>query len=260
MHKYLKTVFLSFQDALAYRFNLVFLIFKEFLMLGVFVLLWSTIYSEGNSLAGFEFRDILLYYFGVSFISLSASDAVAWILSDDIRQGNVLNFILKPLRGFWYWFCINLGHRTGNGIFIIPLYVIGFCVLIFGHYLLLEAFLMYLVFVVGMFFLMFVVYFFLGTIAFFTDSAWGFILSWIFIAGFLGGRILPVDAFPQWLIKINAFLPFQYFYYVPARMLAGDFSHAGFFALMLIAWTVFFAAAGQSIWYYGLRRYEAYGG
>jgi len=61
----------------------------------------------------------------------------------------------------------------------------------------------------------------------------------------LGGMLMPIDLFPNWLKSLSGYLPFAYVTYVLAK-LAVDFSFSNFyqqFIIQIVYLTIFFSLA-----------------
>lgn len=250
---------IGIQDQLVYRFNLGVMLLKEILVFSVFLILWMNIYNGDQQIGNYSFAQIIIYYLAVSLLQLMANENIAWILSEDIEEGHILNFILKPLKSIWYFLSLNLGFKMSNLLILAPVYAILFIVLVFFHMITLQGIFWFIIFAFGSFLLGFYIFYFIGTLAFFTESSWGIIITWSIAGNFLGGNILPLDIFPDWLLHINNFLPFQYLFYIPAKTLSGDFQGIYTHLLLLLMWIGIFYTLGYLNWFLGTRKYEAYG-
>jgi ABC-2 type transport system permease protein len=98
--------------------------------------------------------------------------------------------------------------------------------------------------------------------AFWTDNVWAFKHIKIILFGILGGVTFPLDFLSGGLAAVARFLPFQYFYYVPAAYLLGKnvgmetiISDTAHILLWIVALVIFCFFA----WRAGLKRYDAYG-
>lgn len=250
---------MGLKDTFAYRFNLFFLVVKEVFIALTFIFLWSSVASSDLSKAGSSLSILITYYLAISFLQLFATEDTAWQVTDNIENGNLVNFLLRPLNVFFYFFFVSLGFRLGRALILLPVYMLAF--FLFSHYGFLSGigFLYFIPFFALSFFLSFLIHFVLGCVAFFTESAWGFILAWIFLGGFLGGRLMPVSFFPLWLRYISDYLPFQYLYYIPAAVLTGDFSRLFFWFALMFLWCGIFFSVAIGLWRYGTGKFEGYG-
>ncbi|OGY78984.1 MAG: hypothetical protein A3B74_03805 [Candidatus Kerfeldbacteria bacterium RIFCSPHIGHO2_02_FULL_42_14] len=257
--KYIHTAKLSIQNQIVYRFNITVFALKEVIVAFALIIFWHAVYQDGFTLGNFSFHSLVVYYLTVALMQLASSEGIAWNLIEDIQEGNILNFILKPLQSIWFFLARTIGGKIGQSFFLWPLLGFIFIGFWYFHLVTMLSIVAFFLFFILALLLSYFTYFLIAIIAFYTESSWAFILFWHFISSFLGGAFLPLDAFPLWLQHLSAFLPFQYLFYVPARFLAGDFENFWFALLIVFAWISIFALLSKFLWHIGIKSYEAYG-
>ncbi len=72
--------------------------------------LWRTIYSEqseGHLLSGYTQAQLIFYYMMVAIVDIfTAVSEDDWQIAADIREGNISQFLLKPVDYLWYRLCL----------------------------------------------------------------------------------------------------------------------------------------------------------
>src|SRR3989339_107516 len=115
MKKYLLFFKNSISEALIYRSHIFMLIVSQAISLFVFIFLWKAIYAEGNQIGGYSLSGLISYYILSAIISFVIQGVdVAWRVGDEIRLGNITNFILKPINYFWSTLWIVAGKSFLN--------------------------------------------------------------------------------------------------------------------------------------------------
>ncbi|MBE3589906.1 MAG: ABC-2 family transporter protein [Firmicutes bacterium] len=101
----------------------------------------------------------------------------------------------------------------------------------------------------------------IGLAAFWTEDTWPFAFVWTRLEMILGGMMLPLDAFPDWLARVAKVLPMNLVVYGPAH-LAMRFSWAEFGALLWhqAVWIAVLLGVVSWIFRKGARRLHVQGG
>jgi ABC-2 type transport system permease protein len=102
---------------------------------------------------------------------------------------------------------------------------------------------------------------FLGVFAFWLEDAKGLEFLYSKIVFTLGGMLVPLDIFPQWLHTICIYLPFSYIAYYPAKLFVG-FDFTSFFKIlsMEIVWITVFVILTALVYKWCIRRVSVNGG
>jgi ABC-type uncharacterized transport system permease subunit len=94
--------------------------------------LWRTIYA-GNSGAGehsgYTQAQMIFYYLLVAVVDvLTAVNEDDWQIAADIREGNISQFLLKPVDYLWYRLCLFFSGRIAFiAMACVPLAIFIFC-------------------------------------------------------------------------------------------------------------------------------------
>jgi ABC-2 type transport system permease protein len=98
-------------------------------------------------------------------------------------------------------------------------------------------------------------------IAFWADNVWSLDVAKWFVASLLGGYMVPLTVFPDWVRGPLEMLPFRFFFDFPARALTNQLTFeewAGGMALGSV-WCLLFTAAAWAVWSRGRLRYTGVG-
>jgi ABC-2 type transport system permease protein len=97
--------------------------------------------------------------------------------------------------------------------------------------------------------------------AFWAENVWSLLVMLRFTVMFLGGVMVPISLFPDWLIQILKFTPFPYLVSFQVRTLIGQMSYELWFEgiAVLTIWIFIFAALNRVVLGLGLKRYTGVG-
>lgn len=250
IHKYFYIFKISIANNLIYVGNFIarniFLVFIVYVML----LLWKVIYGEQEgSVAGFTLNQMIWYLIVTEIVTLSKSNIFREV-SEDVKKGNIAYLLNKPYHYVIYCFANSLGEiltrLVGNLVVALAiglLYVGPLQPFSLKH---LPFILLSILFGI---FLNFFIYINLALTAFWLEDNTA--ITWIYskLVFTLGGMLIPLELFPNWLASVARYLPFAYVTYGPARLAVNfnliDFIHTisyqlGFlFIFILISAVVF---------------------
>jgi ABC-2 type transport system permease protein len=262
-----RTVFtVGLQSNLVYRVNFGVRGFFSFFHLIVVFILWSAAYGDKPSINGFTFAQTFTYFVAVIvvqfFIGAFNED---YQISEEIRNGLINQFLLKPVNYFGYRFSIYLSARLVTGLLILlPLAVVY--PLIHQHLVLPGDWWRYAAAVPALIMsglIQFGIAYIFGLLSFWFLEIQGLVILSMAIESLLGGQIFPLDLLPAWLFKLSSALPYFYQMYFPVALLTGrinDPAAVGHMLLIQAAWVVVILVIGQILWRRGLRLHTAVGG
>src|ERR1019366_8707750 len=114
MKKYLHVINIGLQSNLAYRFNYLTRTLFSFIPLFAMLSLWRVIYENqhGAGTSNFSQAEMMFYYLLVAAVDvLTAVNEDDWQIAADIREGNISQFLLKPVDYLWYRLCLFFSGR-----------------------------------------------------------------------------------------------------------------------------------------------------
>src|SRR5213076_2228537 len=128
------------QNNLTYRFNFLARTLFGLIPLMAVLYLWRTIYAgkdAGAQVSGYTLAQMISYYLLVTVVdALSAVNEDDWQIATDIKDGNISQFLLKPIDYLWFRLSLFLAGRiTYLVVACAPLAVFIFCL---RHYFVLP--------------------------------------------------------------------------------------------------------------------------
>jgi ABC-2 type transport system permease protein len=265
LNKYRSAFLLGLQSNVVYRWNFAIRSCFSFCQLAVVFILWRAAFASSPVIGGFGFGQTLTYFVTLIvvqfFISAFNED---YQINEEIRNGLINQFLLKPINYYFYRFSIFTAARVVSGaLVLIPLAIA------------LPFLREYLVFPPGAWRLalglpamalggviQFTIAYCFGMLTFWFLEIQGFIILSLALESLLGGQMFPLDLLPPALFRATQFLPFYYQMYFPAAILTGRIP--GRLALHQLpvqaAWAAALFGLATLLWKRGLRRHTAVGG
>lgn len=262
MRKYLKVLGNNLQTNLIYRFNSFVFLFSQFFIFGVFFYLWSSVYRQGGQVGNYSLAQMVFYYLAVSFLNLVFNVAdVAKMVGEDIRQGQLNNFLTKPVDYFFYKTAAVGGRLLLNAVValfscgVISWFLAGY----FGFTFQTQNLLAFLLLAGLGFAVNYLIFYFIGLTTFWLGFILGFNFIMQMISSFLEGSIIPLDLLPVFIANINNWLPFKYAVFVPVAVLTGRLPISPSLFLVPLGWIAVLYIINRIIFKAGLKKYEGFG-
>jgi ABC-2 type transport system permease protein len=267
MKKYWHVIGIGIQNNLTYRVNYLTRTLFSFIPLFAMLSLWRTIYSQqgGTPFSGRTLAQMVFYYLMVAVVDvLTAVNEDDWQIAADIREGNISQFLLKPIDYLWYRLCLFFSGRIAYiAIASVPLAVFIFC---FRSYVMGPAtgiaLVAFAVSVVLAALLQFFISYTMAMLAFWLLEISTLIFI-LFAFEYLGsGHLFPLDLLPSAVGRALSFTPFPSMLYVPIAIYMGKISGAGIGQGLLLQgmWLVLAYGLARFAWRRGIRKYAAFGG
>jgi ABC-2 type transport system permease protein len=263
--KYWHVINIGIQNNLAYRANFLFRTVFGFVPLLATIFLWRTIYSgRTTDVADYSLAMMTSYYLIVTIVDvMTAVNEDDWQIAADIKDGNISQFLVKPIDYMMYRMCLFL---SGRMIFLLMAAVpLGLFIYCFRAYFVPPD-----VPQLGWFFVSLVM---TAAIQFFTSYAMAMLAFWVLeVSTFIfilyafeyiaSGHLFPLDILPAPLAQALLYTPFPYQMYFPVSIYMGKTTgHALWQGLAIQAfWVVASYALARFMWNRGIRKYGAVGG
>ena len=268
MKKYLHVINIGFQNNLTYRFNYLTRTLFSFIPLFAMLSLWRTIYSgstQPNAHNGFTEAQMIFYYLLVAVVDVfTAVNEDDWQIAADIREGNISQFLLKPVDYLWYRFSLFLSGRLAFVAMAgLPLALFIFC---FRQYFLLPpdgfTFGIFLVSLVFTALLQFFISYAMAMLAFWLLEISTLIFILFAFEYIASGHLIPLEVLPSPLKEILFFTPFPYQLYFPIQIYMGKVAGSELWTGLLIQflWVLAAFAFARFMWRRGVKKYSAFGG
>jgi ABC-2 type transport system permease protein len=266
--KYWHVINIGIQNNLTYRVNFLFRILFGFIPLLATIYLWRAIYSgkePGASVGEYSLAGMTSYYLLVTIVdALTAVSEDDWQIAADIKDGNISQFLLKPIDYMVYRLCLFFSSRMIYlSVAAIPLAIFIFS---FRHYFVFPpdpaTFGMFLVSVFLTALLQFFMSYAMAMLAFWVLEVSTFIFILFAFEYIASGHLFPLNILPPTLERVLHFTPFPYQMFFPISIYMGKTTGDALLRGLLIqaGWVFVAYLAARFAWSRGLRKYSAVGG
>jgi len=187
-----------------------------------------------------------------------------WQIAADIREGNISQFLLKPVDYLWFRLSLFFSGRIAfMAVAVVPLTIFIVC---FGRYFVLPAngtacaaFLISLVLTA---LLQFFISYAMAMLAFWVLEVSTFIFILFAFEYLASGHMFPLDILPPLLKHALFFTPFPYQLYFPIGIYMGRVTGTELWHGLLVqaGWVLLAYLFARFMWHRGVRHYEAFGG
>ena len=269
MRKYWHVINIGMQNNLAYRVNFLARSLFGLIPLMAMLYLWRTIYAgkgdSAASIAGYTLAEMMSYYLIVQIVdALSAVNEDDWAIAADIKDGNISQFLLKPINYLWYRLCLFLSGRiTYMMVAAIPLALfIGWQ---HEYFILPKSWLNLGAFGISTVLtalLQFFMSYAMASLAFWVLEVSTFIFIFYAFEYLASGHMFPLDILPAGVQQVLLYTPFPYQLYFPVSIYMGKVQGAELargLATQLV-WVIAAYAVARVAWARGLKKYSAVGG
>jgi len=218
MKKYLAVINMQFINNIAYPGDFLGRSVSIAVFLFIFAGLWKTTFlvTGTDTLNGLTFANLLWYLMMAETIELGRP-RINRVISEQVKNGEVAYILSKPYNFILYHFSFGLGDSL---LRIIMNIIVGVLItwLLAGPPPSPLGWVMALTAMIGAWLLHFCMMALIGLAAFLVEETNSFELVYQKMVFVLGGMMLPLDLFPEWLQRITRMLPFPYMMYAPARL------------------------------------------
>src|SRR5436190_16422350 len=126
--KYRHVLNVGIQNNLTYRFNFLARTLFGLIPLIAVLYMWRTIYQgkgAGAVVGSYSLAQMISYYLLVTIVdALTAVNEDDWQIAADIKDGNISQFLLKPIDFLTYRLCLFLsGRLIYTGVALVPVVV-----------------------------------------------------------------------------------------------------------------------------------------
>ncbi len=264
---FLTVLSMEMRLAFSYRFDFwVSTILGFVLPVALSLFIWQAIFSESGSevIAGYTYSGMIVYYILVWLVGQFVQGGEDLTdISDEIYDGSLTKYILYPMSYFLFKYASHLSHIA---ISFVQVLVFGTLAHLFFGILndisFTPAALLAGVMALMMAnFLHFVLAWPLEAVAFWQDNVWSLHAMTRFLSYFLGGVFVPLAVFPEGMREVLRWLPFEYLYSFPVRVITGETTSVetlrGF--IVCAVWIVIVGIITRIVWARGDRQYTGVG-
>ena len=264
--KYLHVLNIGIQNQLVYRVNFLFRACFSLLPLIATISLWRTVYGGSETtISGYTLAQMISYYLVVTVVNmLTMVSEDDWQIAADIREGNISQFLVKPIDYLKYRLCLFLaGRAIYTAVALVPTVLF---IYFQREYFVAPADLA----TVGWFTLSVAM---TALLQFFSSYAMALLAFWVLeVSTFIfilfafeyiaGGHMFPLDILPPVLAQILSFTPFPYMLFFPVSIYVGKATGAALAQGLVIQflWVMAAYLFARFMWARGIRKYAAVGG
>lgn len=229
MKKYLSVFKISFAQEFAYRINFILWRLRNVFQIFLIFFLWDTVFTEsGRVVFGYDRSKILTYVFGVMIVRALVLSARAVDVAGDIARGEIINYLLKPISYFKFWFTRDISSKALNISFASFEFLLLFIILKPPFFFQTDpvALLAFLVSVILAILIYFNLLFIVSAVPFWApEMGWGsHFLVTVIIIEFLSGSLFPIDILPSGIQNFLRLTPFPYLIFYPIQVYLGKVS------------------------------------
>jgi ABC-2 type transport system permease protein len=261
LKKYYAVVKTSLVEKFSHFWDRAALAFILALILFIFLQMWQAVYGEQSSIEGYTIAQMIWYLTLTEVILFSTGSNKIEKIGDDIRSGEIANALLKPFNYIGREFSVLVSE------FIYSFSVIGVIGAILAYLFVgpieVSAIGLILTFllVLGSAIISFLIVLVLAMTALWLEDTSS--IMWIYqkLLFIIGGMLLPLDFYPNWLQQLTTYLPTSYMMYLPAKTFV-HFSISGFLSTIIgqIAWIVVLFGILVLIYKKGIKEVSLNGG
>ena len=268
MKKYLHVIGIGIQNNLQYRVNYLTRTLFSFIPLFAMLSLWRTIYEHNSGTAdrnGYTQAQMIFYYMLVAVVDVfTAVNEDDWQIAADIREGNISQFLLKPVNYLWYRLCLFVSGRIAFiSMAIIPLAVFIFC---FRSYWVAPgggvALVLFPLSLILTALLQFFISYAMAMLAFWLLEISTFIFILFAFEYLASGHLFPLDVLPPMMKNLLYFTPFPYQLYFPISIYMGKVTGMDLWRGLgvQLMWVLLAYGFARFMWARGVKKYSAFGG
>lgn len=263
LKKYILVARNTWDEMATYRLSFIIWRLQNILQLLTIYFLWYSLLPANKTFAGYNQSFMLTYVLGTALVSTIVWSSKTAQIGDDINEGNLSNFLLRPIGYMRYWFAKDVGDKIMNILFsIAELLVIVFLLKppLFFQTNIFIILLTIIALVLGVF-LYFYINIILGFIAFWNPETWAPRFIFFTVITFLAGGLFPLDILPKNIYIICQLLPFQYMLYFPIKLYLGELSFIAILqgVCITVVWVLLLYKFTEFLWHKGLKTYTSHG-
>ncbi|MCB0385329.1 MAG: ABC-2 family transporter protein [Bdellovibrionales bacterium] len=227
--------------------------------------LWLAIFehNQAKQIGGYSFSMMVAYYILAPFVDRIIRANNAFVISQEIYEGSLSRYLIYPVNYLGFRFVSTLAHALVGMVQMIL--GVGVILAIWGRPEELSIGWAGLgMGIVSCLMSIFVYYLMASTIemvAFWADNVWSLLVMLQFSSAFLGGGLIPLTVFPEWVQGGLLYTPFPYLIGYPIQAFMGRLSYGEWAQGILISllWTLPLMMALGWVWNRGRRSYTGVG-
>lgn len=263
MGKYLFVAKYTWNEFFTYRLNFVMWRIRLIFQLLTLYYLWFSVLPNNQEILGYDLAKILTYVLLTHIMGSFIFSTRTSEIGENINNGDLTIFLLRPINYFGYWFSRDLGDKAMNSIFSL----VEFIILLFllRPPIFIQENILFLFLSIFAIMLAIIMYYFvnvlLGFVAFWSQETWAPRFIFFVLITFLAGAMFPLDILPKFIFTIINLLPFTYLLYFPIKVYLGQLPIEQILSGFIISliWIIVMYLITKFVWDKGLKVYTAFG-
>lgn len=255
---------IGFVNILAFRLRYFTGIITYFLNVTIYYFIWSAVFAHtSGSIAGFNLRQMITYVSVGWIIRSFYWNTIDQEMAYEVIEGKIAMDFIKPVSIQWMWISRAMGESAFRLILLtLPTAVVIALIFPVQGPASRGNFALFLIGVLGSFFLMGAINFMIGTCAIPLKSILALIRAKYWLIELLSGLLIPINFFPTSLQKVMSWLPFEHIAYTPLQIYLGklDPAHAARALVVQWVWVVALLALANLWWNRASRKITIHGG
>jgi ABC-2 type transport system permease protein len=228
----------GFVNILAFRLRYFTGIITYFLNVTVYFFIWSAVFKSSPSINGYTLAQMLTYVSVGWIIRSFYWNTIDQEMAYEVIEGKIAMDLIKPVSIQWMWIFRAMGESAFRlGLLTFPTAIVVALIFPVQKAASPESFFLFIVGVLGSFFLMGAINFMIGTCAIPLKSILALIRAKYWLIELLSGLLIPISFFPGALQKIMAVLPFEHIAYTPLQIYLGKFDLVTALRALAIQWS-----------------------
>ena len=261
--KYLSLMLMAVQALLAYRGTLALNIASNQIWVVVLFFLWQSVYAARPEVAGFDWSRMKSYLLLAFAVNALLSFYVEARLINTIRTGQVAVELLRPLDYLTAQLAGAIGAALVEGAFSAGL-ALGLGLIAFGLPAPASplAAVLFPVSVALGFLVKFLISYLTGLLCFWTQSAFGLLLTRAAVTNTFSGVLIPLAFFPEPWRTLVGWLPFPTIVATPVGIYLGTVAGAAVWPALAVqtGWAVVLWLLARRLWQPASRSLTVHGG
>lgn len=264
--KYASVFTTGLQNTFVYRWNFLLRSLFGLVPLAGTIFIWRALFeSRGEEIRGYDYGQMVYYFLVVLLVdNLVTPTDDEWQIASEIRDGQINNFLSKPVDYLAYRASLFLSSRLLYTAVTLPPILAVFA-WFHGFITLPQDPLTWPLFLVSLLMaaaIQFLLAYALAMLAFWILEISTIVFILYSFEYYLSGRLFPLNVMPDWMQEILRWLPFTYELYFPVAVVMEKVQGAELWSGLAIqaGWVGLSYLAARFMWKRGLRRYESVGG
>jgi ABC-2 type transport system permease protein len=263
--KYLPFFRASIMQMFIYRGTIWLWLMVDVFQFAMMVFLWKSVYQYNDSISGFTFNQMLVYFLATNLFFIFTDLDTVWAMSEEIKEGRISLYMVKPISYKIRLVFEVFGRAIGVLILLLPVVLATGAVITFVFDIIwtisIVDILLSILFIPLMLLLMFEFAFFFGTLVIYTNNEFGLVIFMSVFIRIVSGQLIPIALYPAFLQQMVSWMPFRFISYPPLILIGKISNSEGLIGLgMLLIWVILFKVINHFMYRFSVKKMVVFGG